>query len=254
MGASRFGITARSTAAWAGQWVAACLALAMWFFLLGPYFYIAMPFVALSVLAAAFLGAWLALRGVALLPGQPSRGEIARSAALGWGAGLLAGGLFARLVHLASPSPQWAAVLVPGGVVVSLAGSLIGTSAAFAPRQRPVFKHISDDEANLAPPLRYLVRLWRGKQPLAVTYWLWGVVVLWTAPFLLCLFAPLLVLFVPYSVLMTVAVWRSAGNYRGPVVWATLARLTFIPPVLSVYVFFGANALIRFGQILGLLD
>ena len=83
-----------------------------------------------------------------------------------------------------------------------------------------------------------IVRLWRGDVPLRRAFWEYAVVygllvnVAATAVALIChaggapfaVSAVLFLLPVPYYVLVTVAVWRSAGRYAGLQLWADLAR------------------------------
>ncbi len=81
--------------------------------------------------------------------------------------------------------------------------------------------------------------LWLGELPLSDAFWTWAVTIgllvnvttsvlfltmiaydrPWAA--LLCGYA----LSVPYNLLVTVGVWRSAGRYQGPASHADLARL-----------------------------
>ena len=85
------------------------------------------------------------------------------------------------------------------------------------------------DSASEEVPTRLLARLWGGYVPLFWTYWGWGVaggmacvVVIAIAeaigPLWLQLVVALLAL--GYIVLTTVAIWRSAGRYDGPTIWA----------------------------------
>lgn len=84
-----------------------------------------------------------------------------------------------------------------------------------------------------------VVRLWRGELPLAEAFWTWAVVGgllvnAVTTGATLALVArdlPVLALIVgyapsiPYNVLVTVGVWRSAEAHRGERLWAELARV-----------------------------
>lgn len=84
-----------------------------------------------------------------------------------------------------------------------------------------------------------VARLWRGELPLNETFWTWAViggiaVNLVTSGLLLALIAadrPVAALIVgygpsvPYNILATVGVWRSAGRYTGDPRWAELARI-----------------------------
>ena len=83
-------------------------------------------------------------------------------------------------------------------------------------------------------PSAYVVRLWRGDVPLATTYWVWGLAVnvAWLIVIVLTAAtdAPMLGLIVSllalsYAVFITVAIWRSAGRYKGKRIWAELARI-----------------------------
>lgn len=80
--------------------------------------------------------------------------------------------------------------------------------------------------------------LWHGRVPLARAFWEFAIIygsitniVTTLAAFALFAndFHPALGLSVfflplPYNLLMVVAVWRSAGQYFGPAMWAVLAR------------------------------
>lgn len=84
-----------------------------------------------------------------------------------------------------------------------------------------------------------LRRLWRGEVPLARAFWEYAIVYglllnLATTIASFALFAAkapaaygvmLFLLPLPYNLLALVAVWRSAGRYRGPRHWADLARI-----------------------------
>jgi len=88
-----------------------------------------------------------------------------------------------------------------------------------------------------------LKKVWRGEISLPVTYWLWGVVV---ANILLGRvlgfiidatqneFLGLLhmVFAIAVNVFAAVAIWRSAGSYKGHPAWPLLARLTSIANVV----------------------
>lgn len=83
-----------------------------------------------------------------------------------------------------------------------------------------------------------LQRLWQGKLPLWITYWLWGVGGNMAFVALLALVylraggegGGLAALWLVYGlslgwfVLIFGAIWRAAGRYRGPRLWAVLAR------------------------------
>ena len=82
------------------------------------------------------------------------------------------------------------------------------------------------------PERSVLRRLWEGEISLPVTYWVFGFLgnaVLNATYVGASLIAPelgalLLFPLLGYWYLMAVAIWRSAGNYEGPAVWAMLAR------------------------------
>ena len=81
----------------------------------------------------------------------------------------------------------------------------------------------------------YMVRLWKGAVSLPVAYWAWGVVGNGAWNILIELASPtdnsalvlsLAALSMLYYVFIFVAVWRSAGRYRGNRIWADLARVS----------------------------
>jgi hypothetical protein len=87
-----------------------------------------------------------------------------------------------------------------------------------------------------------MTRLWRGEEPLGRAFWLYTVLygtlantiatvgmfaaVVANAPVWLALLIHFLA--TPYNLFVVVAVWRSAGRYRGPHHWAALARIGVI--------------------------
>ena len=84
-----------------------------------------------------------------------------------------------------------------------------------------------------------LQRIWRGEESLPRTYWLYGVVVngliiSLAGTLIVAQLAspPLMLLYILFtlasSVFILVAVWRSAGHYLGPKVWAILARVVCV--------------------------
>ena len=96
---------------------------------------------------------------------------------------------------------------------------------------------LSEAEASNANDARrsYLARLWQGGVSLPVAYWAWGVVGNAAWDILISLASPTdnpaLVLTVAalsmlYYVFVFVAVWRSAGRYKGNRIWADLARVS----------------------------
>ncbi len=97
--------------------------------------------------------------------------------------------------------------------------------------------------------MRALLRsLWLGEMPLARAFWefaiLYGFVLnLLTTIGSLMVFAAkapdayglgLFLLAVPYNLFVMVAVWRSAGRYRGARHWADFARIAVVVWVLAV--------------------
>lgn len=95
-----------------------------------------------------------------------------------------------------------------------------------------------------------LCRLWRGDLPLPQAFWNWavagGIVVnlLTSVSFLVLIMNDLIVaalivgyaLSVPYNIVATVGVWRSAGRYEGERRWADLARLVTVGGMLLLSV------------------
>ncbi len=87
-----------------------------------------------------------------------------------------------------------------------------------------------------------LSRLWRGDLPLPQAFWNWAVAggiavnaltsILFLALImndrLVAAFVVGYVLSVPYNIVVTVGVWRSAGRYRGERRWADLARIVTV--------------------------
>ena len=96
--------------------------------------------------------------------------------------------------------------------------------------------------------------LWRGEVPLAKTGWLYGFLGLLllafpiillsglglvsaARPLLLTLSAAILI----YAPFIAVAIWRSAGNYRGKFAWRLLAKGSVLFVALEVAVGFGLS-------------
>lgn len=87
-----------------------------------------------------------------------------------------------------------------------------------------------------------LRRLWFGELPLPDAFWNWVVIggiavngltsilflVLVMSGYPVTAIAVGYVCSVPYNVLVTVAVWRSAGRYRGDRRWADAARIVTV--------------------------
>jgi hypothetical protein len=88
-----------------------------------------------------------------------------------------------------------------------------------------------------------LKKVWRGEIDLTITFWVWGVLVanvlfdvllgvLIAATenqFLMLLHR---IFVVAVNAFVVVAIWRSAGNYKGPPVWPLLARLMCVANVV----------------------
>jgi hypothetical protein len=101
-----------------------------------------------------------------------------------------------------------------------------------------------------------LRRLWRGDVGLARTYWLWGFVISGIGGGVLggvagvaavatgdhLIFLIVFILAIIWGIFMSVAVWRSAGNYKGKQRWANLARLAVV--LGSIYnIYYDYNAM-----------
>lgn len=82
-----------------------------------------------------------------------------------------------------------------------------------------------------------LMALWRGRVPLVVAGWLYGALGLGLLSLLLIALTALpantalgrlsfavSAILLAYAGVVAVAIWRSAGNYRGPAVWRLFAR------------------------------
>ena len=89
--------------------------------------------------------------------------------------------------------------------------------------------------------------LWRGEVPLAKTGWLYGLVGLLLAPLTLLsgfglahgakpLLLTLSAATLLYAPFIAVAIWRSAGNYRGKFAWRLLAKGSVLFVALEVAV------------------
>jgi hypothetical protein len=90
--------------------------------------------------------------------------------------------------------------------------------------------------------MRALRRLWRGDLPLPQAFWNWAVLGglavngLTSVLFLISIMNDLTVtgfiaghaISVPYNIVVTVGVWRSAGRYEGERRWADLARIVTV--------------------------
>ncbi len=98
--------------------------------------------------------------------------------------------------------------------------------------------------------MRRLAALWRGELPLEEAFWTWAVTwglvlnLVSTALFvaLVMLGRPLTALLaghalsLPFNLVATVGVWRSARHYPGPRHWAVLARLVTVAGMLLLSV------------------
>ena len=93
-------------------------------------------------------------------------------------------------------------------------------------------------------------QLWAGEVPLARAFWeyaiLYGLLVnllatagsfaLFAADASTAVAVAIFCLPIPYNLFVLVAVWRSAGRYRGPQPWADVARVAAVVWVLLVTV------------------
>ncbi|MGD8809081.1 MAG: hypothetical protein PVG24_05715 [Gammaproteobacteria bacterium] len=91
-----------------------------------------------------------------------------------------------------------------------------------------------------------ILRLWRGELPLAAAFWNWAVIggfavnAVTSLLFLLLVSMdrPLAALFagyalsLPYNLLATVGVWRSAAHFDGDPRWADIARIVTVVTML----------------------
>jgi hypothetical protein len=87
-----------------------------------------------------------------------------------------------------------------------------------------------------------LRRLWQGDLPLSQVFWNWAVAggitvnVLTSILFLVLIMGDRVIaafvagyaLSVPYNIVVSVGVWRSAGRYEGKRRWADLARIVTV--------------------------
>jgi hypothetical protein len=100
-----------------------------------------------------------------------------------------------------------------------------------------------------------LATVWRGEEPLATTYWLYGVVVygliigvVGTVLVVGIGSPPLFLVYLLFrfaaTVFIVVAIWRSAGNYTGQKLWAILARIVCVlsaAHLVKVLIDFGSD-------------
>jgi hypothetical protein len=91
----------------------------------------------------------------------------------------------------------------------------------------------------------YLLRLWRGEIPLAVTFWLYGILPsLGLNIFFTLIVRPnpvVTIVYLAYYVFMIAAIWRSSEKYRGAKIWGALARISVIlGGIRTLLAFFGS--------------
>ncbi len=99
----------------------------------------------------------------------------------------------------------------------------------------------------MAAGMTQMTALWRGEVPLARTGWLYGLfgMIVLVAPLMLIsglgpasAAEPFLLLLsaatLGYAAFMAVAIWRSAGNYRGRHAWRWLAKGSVLCVALQV--------------------
>jgi hypothetical protein len=87
-------------------------------------------------------------------------------------------------------------------------------------------------------------RLWAGRVPLPITFWVFGFLVNVAMAFVLGALAlsnpqtarALTYVYLVYYLFIVVAIWRSSERYTGPKVWAALARIMVILGVLRTIV------------------
>ena len=94
--------------------------------------------------------------------------------------------------------------------------------------------------------------LWRGEIPLARTYWLFGAVAglffgaaflyiefnavsFWSSSLGMIVIYGLFSAYLIYFLFIYIAIWRSAGKYPGPGIWAGLARVAVVLGVLMLF-------------------
>lgn len=88
-------------------------------------------------------------------------------------------------------------------------------------------------------------KVFNGDERLVITYWVWGflgsivvIILTWAVLFLIGFFNPLgqTILQLPWYIFIWISIWRSAGNYKGKIVWAILAKVMVVVGVLgSIY-------------------
>ena len=86
-------------------------------------------------------------------------------------------------------------------------------------------------------------QIWTGRAGLARTYWLYGVAASFVWGIALSMVTPgspvamaAVSALLAYFVIVNVGIWRSAGQYEGPKVWAVLAKMAVaaIPALIIV--------------------
>ena len=98
----------------------------------------------------------------------------------------------------------------------------------------------------------FMIALWTGRVPLPKTYWVYGTLIL--VPPKVALLAieavtdktasprhPIPAFLIgtllgAYWIFISVAIWRSAGNYTGRIIWGALARIAVVFGYLSLIV------------------
>ena len=100
-------------------------------------------------------------------------------------------------------------------------------------------------------------KVFNGDERLVITYWVWGFIgsivygiVTWIILYLLGFFGPLALTIVqlPWYIFIWIAIWRSAGNYKGPGFWAILAKIMVVLGILgSIYNIFNPTQIPAFG-------
>lgn len=83
--------------------------------------------------------------------------------------------------------------------------------------------------------MNFFSNLWSGREGLAKTYWIWGIVACIPWGLALSIVKPgstlaivLLLAFVVYCVIVHVGIWRAAIRYEGAKLWAILAKIAVI--------------------------
>jgi hypothetical protein len=88
-----------------------------------------------------------------------------------------------------------------------------------------------------------LEKVWRGEIGLKITFWVWGVLIAtvlldWVLGLLVEATENQFLIFlhtigaVVVAAFAAIAIWRSAGNYKGSVLWKVMARLACVANVV----------------------